>query len=854
MASHRAMMEDPRRFGNTTRLREENADVWGWTWVDAVSQDLRHALRLLNRSPAFSAVAIATLAVGIGASTAIFSVAYGVSLRPLPYAEPERLIRIFEMNPAEGRLKQNVSEGTFQEWREGVPSIEAVIYSDARPRFLANSNEPITIMSVGPNFFDVLGIKPILGRGFKTEKEYGRSSDEAILSHGAWQRFFGGRTDIIGTRITLRGAGDNDVIVVIGVMPEDFSYGQPADLWMPFIVRIPIPRIVRTWRYDHVLARLRPGATVDQARSELETVAARIARDHPASNAGWTVAVEPLHDTIIANFGRATWLLLAAVALVLFITCVNVAGLLLARAVARERETAVRQALGAPHSRLLRLWVSESVLLATLGTGLGLLLAWSGIAALKAAAPPGIPRLDAIMIDVPVLVVAVASAFLAMVVIAGVPLRVRPASRPLVNSLRTGSAAGGDAKHRQVLREAVISAQCVGAVALVIMAVMLGRSFMKLVLVDLGWNASGILTMHLQPPLPARIPWFQYVEWSDRLIEHLEATPGIEAAAITTSIPLSPQTVPVVIGKGRGKAVNDDARWSAIAHNVTDGYFKLMGISLISGRTFGPEDRFSEEMMTIASKRLAQPGVAIVSQRLAQVLWPGRSPIGESLWLPDLGDGPWREVVGVVEDIQFHAVDEDPTLHVFVPWTQRSTGNPFLLVKRTGAGNAASITSVVRQAVEAVQPGTGIDRVTSLDALVARGTAQPRFTAQTVSAFGVLALVLTTIGIYGTLSYLVESRTREIAIRLTLGASRGVIVSEVLKHQFWPVVIGGLIGVAIAVALARIFESLLFQIESLDFPSFLFGAALLLIASLAASLAPTFRVLRVDPSTTLRAE
>ena len=855
MASHRAMMDDPRRFGNIARLREKNADVWGWTWVDGVSQDLRYAVRLLFRSPAFTLTAISTLALGIGASTAIFSVAYGVSLRPLPYSEPERLIRVFEANPAEGLLKQNVSEFAFQAWRDGAPSLQAVaLYTDVRPRFLADSNQPINVMYASPILFDMLGIRPSFGQGFKSEREYGRGTNEAILSYGAWQRLFGGRRDLIGEPVTLKGSREDDVAVVVGVMPEHFGFGPPTDMWSPHLQSPSVPPIARAWRYDHVVGKLRDGATIEQARAELEAVATRLDSDFPASNKGWTVTVEPLRASIIGNFGHATWLLLAAVATVLLVSCVNVAGLLLARAVARERETAVRQALGAPRSRLARLWLAESLMLATLGAGFGLLFAWSGIAILKAAAPPGIPRLDAIVLDLPVLGMAAVSAVIAVLVITVVPLGTDSSFKQhLVKSLHAASAVAGEAKRQRFMREALILAQCAGAVVLVVLAVLLTRSFTRLSSFDLGWDSAGVLSLKVQPPLQSapRIPAYWFVDWSDRLTAQLASTPGIENAAITTSIPLTPQGFPVVIGRGRGKSANDDVRGSGVLHSVTDGYFEMMGISLIGGRIFAPEDRLNEELLT-SGKRSLEPGVAVVSQRLAQTFWPGRSPLGETLWLPDLGDGPWREVVGVVEDIQFHAVGEEPALNVFVPYTQRPTYNPFLLVK--GSGTGASIAGVVRRVVEEVEPGTGIDQVAALDALVSRATAQPRFTTQTVATFGLLALGLAAIGIYGTLSYLVESRRREIAIRVSLGASRNIIVPHVLGRAFWPVIAGSLIGLLLAAALAQMFESLLFQVEPLDIPSFIAGATLLLGAALAAALGPAVRVLRVNLNTVLRSE
>ena len=327
--------------------------------------DLGYALRALVRNPGFAIAAVATLALGIGASTAIFSVAYGVSVRPLPYGNPERLVRIYEANPANGQPEHEVSMGAFHEWRERVTSLESIaLFGKRGVRFLAGADTvPVTTRSVSPAFFDVLGVKPMLGPGFKTEKEYTRftADAEGVLSFDAWQRLLGGRPDVIGGTIAFSGVGDDDVYRIVGVMPKDFAFEEPTDLWRPSqIVQQPVPRLLRLWRYEHVVARLRPEATIDRARAELEAVGQRLAQDFPATNAGWTASIETLHQAIVGNFGRATWLLLAAVGVVLLVTCLNVGGLLVARAVARERETAVRVALGAGTWRLVRLWLAEA--------------------------------------------------------------------------------------------------------------------------------------------------------------------------------------------------------------------------------------------------------------------------------------------------------------------------------------------------------------------------------------------------------------------------------------------------------------------------------------------------------------
>jgi len=811
--------------------------------------DIRLAFRSLRRRPGFAAAAIATLALGIGASTAIFSVAYGVSLRPMPYPEPDRLIRIYEANPLDSKLKENATVAAFHAWREGAPSIEsAALFTKVRARFLDDPDQtPFTSMGVSPAFFDVLGVRPMLGSGFRPEREYTpATAREVVLSFAAWHRLFGGDRRVVGRPI--RFADDDDAHQIVGVMPAGFAFLDPVDVWQPKIVDVPIRGYDRRGRDDRVVARLRREATIDRARAELEGVAARLAREFPVNYGGWTVSVESLHDSVVGTFARAAWLLLAAVGVVLLVTCLNVGGLFVARAVARERETAIRLALGAGAWRLLRSWLAEAALLSALGTGGGLLLAWTGVLMLKAAAPPGIPRLESVAINVPTLAVATLASLLAVAILTVTPAGRR--RRELASLLR-GSGGAGEPGGRQRARAALTIAQCAGAATLVVLAMMLTRSFVRLMSFDLGWNSARVLSMSVSPPRPSRTPWYWYVEWSDRLIARLEATPGVERAAVTTQIPLSPDASPSTLAKGRGKTASDDSRWPGVQHHVTDGYFALMDIRIVSGRTFGKDDRFAEPYVNRSGT--AERGVAVVSASTARALWPNQRAVGQILWMPEWDSVKWREVVGVVEDVQFHAIGESPALHVFLPWTQTSTGRPRLLV-RSARGAEASMTGVVRDVVRTVEPGTKIDRTEMLDTLVARATAQPRFTTQTVAAFGGLALALAAVGIYGTLAYVVGARTREIGVRLALGATRGRIVASVLWRAMVPAIVGGTVGLLAAIALARAFQSLLFHVQPLDPASVIGGATLLLVVALAAAAGPALRASRVDPAHALRTD
>jgi putative ABC transport system permease protein len=493
------------------------------------------------------------------------------------------------------------------------------------------------------------------------------------------------------------------------------------------------------------------------------------------------------------------------------------------------------------------LWLAEAAVVAVFGASLGLLLALWGVDTLKAAAPPGIPRLEAIAVDLPALAIAATSTLLAVVFFTVAPNRM--GRRHLVDSLRAGSSGAGDSTGQRVVRNALALAQCAGAATLVVLALVLTRSFVKLMAVDLGWNPERVVSMRVAPPMPPRDlrPWPRYVEWSDRLVRRLEETPTVDRAAVTSQIPLMPaQAYSFSFARGRGKGASDDARWTGILHSVTDGYFDTMDIRLLSGRTFDRGDRFTEAQLTGHAPR--DHGVVIVTESTAQMLWPGRPAVGEALWLPMMDSIPWWEVIGVVEDIQFYSVGEAPVAHVFFPWTQYPTGSPRLIVRGT-----ATI-ATVREVVGAVHPGTRVEQIASLESLVSGSTAQPRFTTRLVMSFALLALLLAAVGIYGTLSYVVASRTREIGIRMALGASRGAIMTDVARYGVIPALAGSVVGLAAAFVLVRAFRALVFGIEPVDPLSFAGGAIALLLVAHVAALAPALRASRVDPSVALRTE
>ena len=839
--------------GGVLATQESASDVWRFVRLETWLRDLHLGGRALARKPVFSLAAVSTFALGIGAATAIFSVAYGVAFRPLPYPSPARLIRLYEVNTASNGAKLQVSQGTFQGWRESVPSLEGLaLFSKGVLRYTpGDMPRPITVMSVSPQFFEVLGVAPIRGHGFKREAEYTRlTTNELVLSYDAWQRLFGGAPDIVGQPFQLSERGDPSRIV--GVMPRGFVFDTPVDAWSPNPVELPVARIVRSWRFDRVIARLRPGRTMVQLQAELDTTSARLAREFPPSNANWTATAEPLRDAIVGRFGRASWLLLAAVAAVLLVACANVAGLLTARALSRARETSIRMALGAGTWRLVQLWLCEAFVLATSGATMGVAVAWGLVRLLRASAPPGIPRVEDIAIDWPALAVASSATVLSALVCSMAPL-VTARDRRLPQGLGTGAARSGDSPRRRRVHTGLVTLQSGAALALVVLSVVFARSFLRLTAVDLGWRPEHVLSLYVAPHWPPenRRPWYLYTQWAERLVARLEATPGIVRAAITTIVPFSPDTIPAPIARGRDK-MPDETRWPAAYHVVSDGYFDTMGLTLTRGRRFNGDDRFDEATLTDSAALHRISGVAIVSESVARALWPGQDPIGQALRVPDFDFVAFHEVVGVVADVRFTAVSDEPALDVFLPWGQSPTGAPRLVVRATG--DAAASAPAVRAAVLAEHAATGVDRVMAVGALVDRALAPARLTSQLIAALGALALVLAGVGVYGALSTLVTVRTREIAVRLALGAPPGQVLRRTVVQGLWPVALGAVFGVAAAALAITGARSLLFQIEPVDGGAFLTGSLIVLVVTSLACLAPALRAARLDPISVLRGD
>jgi predicted permease len=813
--------------------------------------DLRLAIRAVRRQPAFAFASIGTFALGIGAATAIFCVAYGVTFRPLSYPAAERLVRIYEAHASATDPKHLVSQGTFQGWREGIAALEGLaLYGPVSTQYLeGDPPTPVRYQSVSPQLFEVLGVRPLLGRGFKPESEYTRfTAGEVVISFEAWQRLFGGDPAVVGKTLPL--VGRDKPPPIVGVMPRAFSFQERVEIWQPEIVEVPVAGVVRTSREDQVVARLRHGQTIDDLRAELDVVSTRLAREYPASNTGWTATTESLHEAIVGQFGRASWLLLAAVGALLLVACANVAGLLSARAMMRAREASIRLAIGARRRDLARLWLSETSVLALVGGTLGVVLAWWLVALLRAVAPPGLPRVEDIALDALPLGMAGAATLVAATLCGVAPLLGAPQSRHNARVHADGVRAGHTPDRRRV-SIALVALQCGAAIVLTALAVLFVRSFLNLTAVDLGWTPKGVLSLDVKPRIPPEVrrPWFLYTQWADRLVDRLQAVPGIERAAVVTSVPFTGQHIPATLLVGRDR-VGEEARWPVGLEIVSDGYFATLGIEVSRGRAFTREDRFSEPVLVRHASAL--PGVAIVTESIAQQLWPGRDAIGQAIRLPGFDLAAYRQVIGVTADVRFTSVTGAGDRRVFLPWAQQPTGVPRLLVRTRG--EPASFAAVVRAAVLEENPATGIDRVSDVERYVERDLAAARVTTQLTTLLAVLVLILAAVGTYGSSAMFVHAETRETAVRIALGASVADTLRRTIARGLAPVLGGIAIGIVLTLLVSTAVRSLLFGVDAVNVWSLSLSTSVVLILAIVACVPPALRAARTDPIVALRAE
>jgi putative ABC transport system permease protein len=825
-------------------LRRSTSAFWDALWLqpkrleDEMIQDLRYGARMLLKNPGGAAVAVITLALGIGANTAIFSMVDALLLRPLPYHAPERLV-ILAQKSRQGR-RNTVSYPNFSDWRERAHSFEEMAVARIESFNLTGVERPVQLRGrmVSGNFFHLLGVQPQLGRAFAAEDDRYGAPYTVLLSHGMWREKFGGDANVIGRKLQLNG----EPYEVIGVLPKGFEYFRADDVYTP-IGPFLIPQTGMTDRGTSIggmlaLGRLRPGVTLAQANSEMAGLAAQLEREHPAVNSGISAQAEALQDVMSEDVRQTLWVLLGAVGFILLIACVNVASLLLAQAAERRQEIALRLALGAGRSRIVRQLLSESLLLALLGAGFGVVIGRWMLAGLLALAPNDIPHLSRVSLNLTVLLFTLGVAGLTSV-LCGLAPAMHAARADLHTALKEGRSSSAGAS-RAVMRKTLLVVEVSLALALLAGAGLLTRSMQRALAVDPGFNPDNLLTMRVMLtddayPAPRRLGFY------DECLARINALPGVRGTALTISLPIDGSFWNAAFFAADKPAPPRDNLPNAAMAPVTPNYFELMGIRLLKGRAFTSADNAQT------------PHVAVINESFARRIWPGEDPIGKRFrhGYPEY-QSPWREVVGVVADIKLDGVESGASMQAYFPFAQETWSN-FSIVARTTGDPLQSAASVER-AIHTIDKDLPVFEVRSMDQLMGASLAQRRLTLTVLGSFAALALLLAGVGIYGVIAYSVRQRTRELGIRMALGAQRRDVSKLIIVHGLKLAVLGVALGLCLALALTRWMESLLFEVRPTDPLTFTVIALVLLLVALLACWLPARRATKVDPLVALRHE
>jgi predicted permease len=799
--------------------------------MDRLIQDLRIGVRSLSRQATFSLVAILTLALGIGATTAIFSVVYGVLLKPLPYVNGERIVafgqtsRTTPTEPVDG----SSSALNFADWKQRSKTIPLMALYTSGQAVISHQGEAdvVRMGSVSPGFFAVFRAAPIVGREFTVEESLPSGPRAAIISHAFWQERFGGRGDVLGQTVEVSGVP----WPVVGVTPPGFGFPEGARLWLP--VRNNDAQCGRGCVFLNGIGRLADGVSVDAAQQEMAAIATALEREFPGDNYDVTVMVQSLHDRSVGNVRLALVVLLAAVGMVLLIACANVANLLLVRGAGRQNELAVRTALGAGRKGLMSYLLAETVVLALSGGLAGVLLAWWGIQSLRALAPVNLPRLDEVAFDVPTL----GFSFLlvsATSLVFGLGPALQLSRVPLARVLGQRGAAGSG--RSRWTRSTLLVAEVALSLVLLLGAGLLLRSLAALQATDMGFSADGITVFTVSLPA-ARYPDDQVIPTHDRLDAELGAMAGVTHVARISGLPLGPsENVRSFVRTDQPPPPPGQAP-GALYRVVDAEYFQTMSIRLAGGRYFEATDRNG-----------AQP-VLIISRLMAEQFWPGEDPVGRSI---RFSNKDTRTIVGVVENVRSQTLATQAAPEMYVPHAQTALRTVMYVVK--GELPSAQVLSASRETVKRLDPRLPLIFPNSMRALVDEQLARPRFYLVLISLFAVLALVLAAVGLYGVVAFVVTQRTREIGVRMALGASQRRVVGLMLWHGLRPAALGMCVGLLLALALGRVVEGLLYQVRPHDPMTVVAVSAMLLVVVIVACAIPARRASSVAPAEALRSE
>jgi putative ABC transport system permease protein len=824
--------------------------------MESLLQDLRYGIRNLGKTRGLTIVAIITLALGIGANSAIFSVIDAVLLRPLPFHSPGSLVRVYQTEAAPGNFP--FSGPDFLDWKKQNHSFEDMsLYGWGHDMNLSDSGRADHVIGVPTesNFFSLLGARPLHGRTWAPGEDEPGKDNIAVLTFGLWQSHFAGDPNIVGRTLEL----DSKKYTVIGVMPAGFHYPSVAQLWMPQPMD-PKSLFPRGTHWASVIGRLKPGVTIEQAQAEMTLIAKRLEEQYPDSNQKVGASLVLLHEDLVGESRDSLLIMLWAVALILLIACANVANLLLSRSVARQKEMAIRSALGADRIRLIRQLLTESVVLAMTGGLLGLALAAGCVRLLANLRYLGIPRANPVQLNLPVL------AFTFVVAIAaGVFFGIFPAlqtSRPEAYDELKGGAGSPTTptRQRRVTSNLLVVVEIGLSLLLLISASLLLKDFVRLRNTNVGVRSDGVWTAAIQLPESKYRDQQQKLNFSQALLERVRELPGVESAAWSTRIPLEGGSNSYV--KIRGRVTPRTSGPLVESHSISPGYFHAMGIPLLRGRDFNAEDVSHDFALDLRAKELFEKSdkppaeetnsmiyPAVINETMARHFWPNEDPLGK-LYSPGSDNGPWRQVIGVVGDVKQWSLSHEP-----VPegYTVFDGGSRMYLVLHTSVP-PATITAAVRHAVADLDPSLPLFGIRTMDAIIAEHAAGQQFVTSLLGSFAGLALLLAAVGIYGVLSHLVSQRTREIGIRMSLGATRTHVLRLVLGHGFRLALWGFALGIAGAVAARKLLASSLHMIKASDPLIYIVTVICLAAIALLACYLPARRAARVDPVVALRYE
>jgi putative ABC transport system permease protein len=845
MSATEAREKAMRSFGNVNRAVDAAYDVKGGGLFETLAQDIRYGVRMLVKHKAFTSVAVITLALGIGANTAIFSVVNELLLRPLAYRDADRIVTVWEVTP-EGRHQNTTSRANFRAWREQNTNFQYMAaFTDQRLN-LTGTGEPeeLSVQFATPEFFKILGVDPILGRTFLPEDDKGGRFPVAVLGYGLWQRRFGGQTNIVGQPITLNSVQ----FTVIGVMPPSFQFhikqrsgtGRPAELWtvLPMVFgQVSNER----GRFLGAVARLKEGANADQAAAEMRTIEARLSDEVPQFNKNYSAEVIPLREQFFGNVRRPLWLMLGAVGFVLLIACANVANLLLSLATSREKEIALRSALGARRIRIVRQLLTESLLLALVGSVLGLGFAWLGIKALVAISPRDLVSLQTVGLNFTVL-----GWTLGVSLLTGIIFGLAPAlhvSRLNLNdSLKEGGKSeAGQASGSRRLRNALVVSEIALAVVLLASAGLLIRSFVRLQRVDRGFVTDNVLTMVVRLPEARYREDPQLVQFFSQTLERVRQLPTVRSAGMVNYLPLygglGSSTAFKILGQPEpppGQEPSTDVR-------VADsGYFGTLGIPLLRGRNFSD------------SEQREAKHVILINEALARQHFPNQDPIGQRLDVSMFEKPTPAEIIGVVGNVRYDSLIDEAPPAVYFP--HPDLAYPFMtLVVRTD-GDPATIAPAIQREIRTLDPNQPLSDVRTMNQVMSEWVERSRFNTLLLGLFAGLATLLSAVGIFGVMNYSVALRTRELGLRLAVGAQPRQVLLLVLKQGLALTIVGVGLGLVAAFGLTRLLSGLLFGVGAFDVTTFASISLLLVIVSLLACYLPARRAMRIDPLSALRYE